>query len=151
MRQITMTVSLTLVAAVAFTAARSAADDPKKAEAKPENMLVGTWKLVSAKYDGKEIKFLEGDTTLKHVTPTQFMWATYDKDGKVAATVGGPYTLKGDKYEETPEYGIGDVIERLKGKPQSFEWKVDDNKWYHNGKLSSGLTIEEVWERVPQK
>ena len=151
MRQITLTVFFTLIAAMAFTAARSAADEPKKAEAKPENKLVGTWKLISAKYDGTEIKLPEGETTLKHVTTTQFMWATYDKDGKVSAALGGPCTLKGDKYEETPEYGIGDVIEQLKGKQQSFKWKVADNKWYHNGKLSSGLTIEEVWERVPKK
>ncbi len=41
---------------------------------------------------------------LKHVTPTQFIWAIFDKDGKVESVLGGPYTLKGDKYEETPEY-----------------------------------------------
>jgi hypothetical protein len=75
----------------------------------------------------------------------------YDKDGKVDAALGGPYTLKGDKYEETPEYGIGDVLELLKGKPQSFECKVEANKLHQNGKLSSGLTIEEVWERVEKK
>src|SRR5713101_10201562 len=51
--------------------------------------LVGTWKMGS------------GDvTTIKHVTPTQFMWATYDKDGKVTRAAGGSYTLKGDAYEE---------------------------------------------------
>ena len=151
MRQITITVLLALVAAVAFTSARSAADEAKKAEAKPENKLVGTWKLVSAKYGGQDVTFPEGSTRLKHITPAQFMWASYDKDGKVDATLGGPYTLKGDKYEETPEYGIGDVLELLKGKPQSFECKVEANKLYQNGKLSSGLTIEEVWERVEKK
>ena len=36
----------------------------------------------------------------------------------------------------------------LKGKPQSFTWKVEGNKWLHSGTLSSGATIEEVWERV---
>src|SRR5438128_3484330 len=123
MRQITMTVLL--VAAFAFMSARSAADEAKKAEAKPENKLVGTWKLVSAKYGGQDVTFPEGSTRLKHITPAQFMWASYDKDGKVDATLGGPYTLKGDKYEETPEYGIGDVLELLKGKPPSFECKVE--------------------------
>jgi hypothetical protein len=33
----------------------------------------------------------------------------------------------------------------------SFECKVEGAKWYHNGALSSGLTIEEVWERVEPK
>jgi hypothetical protein len=150
MRQITMTVLLVLVAAAAITQARSAADEPKKAEAKPENKLVGTWKLVSGKQGGQDIQLPEGLTMLKHVTPSHFMWAIYDKDGKVMSALGGPCTLKGEDYEETPEYGIGD-FEQLKGKLQSFKWKVDGNKWYHNGKLSSGLTIEEVWERIEKK
>ena len=55
------------------------------------------------------------------------------------------------KYEETPEYGISNDFKLLKGKAQSFKWKVEGNKWYHNGKLSSGTTIEEVWERVQNK
>ncbi|HZU39372.1 MAG TPA: hypothetical protein VFA18_25830, partial [Gemmataceae bacterium] len=126
-------------------------DEPKKAEAKPENKLVGTWKLVSAKYDGQEAKLPEGTTMLKHVTSTQFMWATYDKDGMVASVWGGPHTLKGDKYQETPEYGIGGAFKLLKGKAQSFKWKVESNKWYLDGKLSSGQTIEEVWDRVEKK
>jgi hypothetical protein len=29
--------------------------------------------------------------------------------------------------------------------------KVDGNKLHQNGKLNSGLTIEEVWERVEKK
>jgi hypothetical protein len=79
------------------------------------------------------------------------MWAAHDKDGKVTQALGGPCTLKGDQYQETPEYGLGDVLEQLKGKAQSFKWKVEGNKWHHDGKLSSGLTIEEVWERVEKK
>src|SRR6516162_11499594 len=91
------------------------AEEPKGA-AKAENKLVGTWKLVSAKYGGNEFKFPEGHTMLKHVTPTQFMWVTYDSEGKAYRSAGGPYTLKGDKYEETPEYGFGDDFEGIKGK-----------------------------------
>jgi hypothetical protein len=79
------------------------------------------------------------------------MWAAYGADGKVTDALGGTYTLKGDEYVETPEYGVGDVLDQLKGKPQVFKWKIEGNKWYHTGKLSSGLTIEEVWERVEKK
>ena len=64
---------------------------------------------------------------------------------------GGSYTLKGDDYVETPEYGLGDTLDQLKGKPQEFKGKVEGNKWHHTGKLSSGTTIEEVWERVEKK
>ena len=148
MRRITVTVGLALVAAVVFASARAAAREP---EAKLENKLIGTWKLVSAKYGGTEAKFPEGWTMLKHVTTTHFMWATYDGEGKVSRALGGPYSMNGTKYEELPEYGVGNVLQLLKGKPQPFDWKVEGNKWYHNGKLSSGTTIEEVWERVQNK
>jgi hypothetical protein len=137
-------IALTLAAATAQSA-------EAKADTKSENKLVGTWKLVSAKYGGEEFKFEEGLTTVKHVTPTQFMWASYDKDGKVTRAAGGDYTLKGEVYEETPKYGISEDFDEIKGKAQTFKWKVEGNKWYHNGKLSNGLTIEEVWERVEKK
>ena len=122
-----------------------------KSEIKDENKLIGTWKYVSGKYNGQENKLPDGITMLKHVTSSQFTWVVYDKDGKVSASLGGSCTLTGDKYVEIPEYGFGDAFEQLKGKSQEFTWKLDGNKWFHNGKLSSGLTIEEVWERVEKK
>jgi hypothetical protein len=141
--------SLAVLIALVLTAT-ALADEPK-GDQKSENKLVGTWKRISAKYDGMESKLPEGMTQLKHVTPQQFMWAVYDKDGKVEACLGGSYSLNKETYEEVPEYGIGEVLEQLKGKPQTFRWKVEGNKWYHDGKLSSGTTIEEVWERVERK
>ena len=151
MRQISMAVLVSLVAVAAFTTGRSTAGDSKKAEATTENKLIGTWKQVKAKFGGKEHKIPEETTQLKHITPTHFMFVDFDKDGKFIDAFGGPYTLKGGKYEETLEYGVGEVFKMLKGKPQPFECKVEGNKWYHNGTLSSGLTIEEVWERVEMK
>jgi hypothetical protein len=141
---------LALFAALAVTAAAACAADPK-GDAKSDNPLVGTWKLVSGKYGGQDFKFPEGSTHIKHITPTQFMWATYDKDGVVSRAAGGTYTLKGETYEELPEYGISSDFDLIKGKAQTFTWKVEGDKWYHNGKLSNGLTIEEVWQRVEKK
>jgi len=151
MRQISMAVLVSLVAVAAYTSGRSTADDQKKAEAMTENKLVGTWKQIKARFRGNEVKIPEGTTQLKHVTQTHFMFVDFDKDGKFIDAFGGPYTLKGEKYEETLEYGVGDVFKVLKGKPQSFECKVEGAKWYHNGTLTNGLTIEEVWERVEPK
>jgi hypothetical protein len=154
MRQISMAVLVSLAAVAAFTSftsGRSTADDQKKSEAMTENKLVGTWKQIKARFGGKEHKIPEGTTQLKHITPAHFMFVDFDKDGKFIDAFGGPYTLKGEKYEETLEYGVGDVFKVLKGKPQSFECKVEGNKWYHSGTLSNGLTIEEVWERVEKK
>lgn len=154
MRHISMVVLVSLVAVAAFTtftSGRSTADAPKKAEAKTENKLVGTWKMVKAKFGSKDFKIPEGNTQIKHITPTHYMFVDFDKDGNVFDARGGPYTLKGDRFEATPEYGLSENFNVLKGKPQSFTWKVEGNKWYHNGTLSSGLTIEEVWERVEKK
>jgi hypothetical protein len=145
MRQIGVKVFVLLLT-LAVAASRTPAAD--KEEAKTENQLLGTWKCVSAKYNGKESKRPAGSAHLKHVTPTQFMWVWYYEDGKVTGGLGGTYTLKGDEYVEMPEYGVGTILDALKGNPQVFKWKVDGNKWYHNGQLSGGTTIEEVWERV---
>jgi hypothetical protein len=153
-RQISMVVLVSLIAATAFTSftsgtsGRSTADDLKQAEARTENKLIGTWKMVKARYNGKEANI---GTEFKHITPAHFMLAAIDKDGTVRAAIGGPYTLKGEKYEEMPEYGLSEVFTSIKGKALSFECKVEGNKWYHNGTLSNGLTIEEVWERVEKK
>jgi hypothetical protein len=139
-----------LFVGLSLVATRATCDEPK-GKAESQNALVGTWKLASAKYGGEEFKTAEGTTHIKHVTPTQFMWATYDQSGNVTRAAGGSYTLDGDAYKETPEYGIGADFELIKGKVQSFKCKVDGNKWYHDGKLSNDLTIEEVWERVEKK
>jgi hypothetical protein len=138
---------LILVAGIVSLADPSAA---ARAE-EPKNQLLGTWKLVSAKYGGKDYKFPDGSTTVKHVTPTQFMWATYDADGSVTRTAGGTYTLKGDAYEETSLYGVNAGLGLKKDNVHTFRWKIDGNKWHHTGKLAAGLTIEEVWERDEKK
>lgn len=110
--------------------------------------LLGTWKQVSGRFNGKEFKPPPGTTLLKHVTSTQFMFVDYDKDGRVTDAFGGPYSLVGDRYEETPLYGVGD-LHGMKGKAQSFRWRVEGNTWHHSGTLNDGSTLEEEWARVP--
>lgn len=117
------------------------------ASAEAQNPLIGTWRQVSGKFNGKAYEPPPGMTLIKHLTPTQFMFVDHDKDGKVTDAFGGPYVVKGQSYVETPMYGIGD-FHGLKGKSQSFTWKVEGKRWYHSGTLSDGATIEEIWERV---
>src|SRR6516165_2084604 len=105
---------LAVIVALAVSAGTCRAEEPK-GEAKSGNMLVGTWKLAFAKYGGQEQNFSEWGTTLKHVTPAQFMWVTYNEDGKVTRGAGGGYVLKDDVYEQTPEYGIGSDFDLFKG------------------------------------
>ena len=117
-----------------------------------ESKLIGTWKLVSAKYGNREIDVSKLGTTLKHITPTSFVWVGYDAETKVVSrTAGGTYTLKGDQYEEIPQYGLSSDFDLIRDKPQSFKFKIEGDKWHHNGALSSGLKIEEVWERCKKE
>src|SRR5215471_17291634 len=70
--------------------------------------VVGTWRLVSAKANGKAVDIPAGTTVLKHVTPTDFVFVYYTQQGLITVAGGGHYTLKGDHYEETVEYGVGE-------------------------------------------
>src|SRR5262249_17534700 len=94
--------SCVVAVAVLIVGTRSIADEPK-GDSKADNKLVGTWKLVSAKYNGKESNLPETMTTLKHITPTQMMWLSYDNDGKVTRAAGGSYTLKEHEFTDTRE------------------------------------------------
>jgi hypothetical protein len=136
--------------ALLATATTAPADDtPKKDEGK--DRLVGTWKLASAKYGGQPFAFPEDFTTLKVVTPGRYVVVIYNKEGKVARAAGGRYTLDGDKYEETPEFSTTENFDAIKGKPQTFKCRLDGDKWHHNGTMTSGMVVEEVWERADKK
>jgi hypothetical protein len=136
---------------VVALAGRGSAADEKSQEGKLQDKIIGSWKLVSSKYGGQDFRFPEGTTMIKHVTPTQFMWVTYDKDGHVTRAAGGTYTLKGDSYEEAPEYGLSEDFEIIKGKTHKFKCQITGNTWHHDGQLNNGQTIEEVWERLERK
>jgi hypothetical protein len=134
-----------LTLGLAYGALRAAEQGGKDAT---EDRVIGTWKLVSAKYGGEESDVAKQATTLKHVTQTGFVWLSYDPETKVVSrTAGGTYTLKGDRYEETPQYGFGDDFNIIRDKPQPFTLKIEGDRWHHSGTLSNGLKIEEVWER----
>ena len=136
-----------LILAAHNSPTRLAAGEPK-GEGTTANKLVGTWKLVSAKYGGRVSTLPKEATTLKHVTPTHYMWVTFDKEGQVTRTQGGSYAFDGEVLKSIPEYGLGSEFEAIKGKQQSFKIKFEGNGWTQNGTLSTGTTLEEVWERV---
>jgi hypothetical protein len=109
---------------------------------------IGTWKLLSSKMGDQDVDLARLGVTLKHVTPTSFMWLSYDPETRVISrTAGGTYTRKGDKYEETPQYGIGDDFNGIRDKIQSFTLVIEGDRWHHVGALSNGMKIDEVWER----
>jgi hypothetical protein len=75
----------------------------------------------------------------------------YKNDTKqLTSALGGSCALHGDSYVETPQYGLGRVVDLLRDKPQKFTSRLDGNRWYLNGQLSNGEKLEEVWERVKE-
>jgi len=112
------------------------------------NSLVGTWKLVSAKYGGEDSTLTRQFTTIKHFTPTHFMWVSYGEDGNITRTAGGTYSYDGKTLEDTPMYGIGSDFNVVSKKLQTYECRVVGKKLYQKGALSNGRSLEEVWELV---
>ena len=111
--------------------------------------LIGTWKQVSMKVSGVDNPIPQTYTTYKHLTPSGFVWLSYDKiSGRIIRAAGGTYTLNGNTYIETIEYGIGSDYEIIKNSKPSFTANIDGDKWYHSGRLANGQTIDEIWERV---
>jgi hypothetical protein len=121
---------------------------PATASSSTGQELFGTWKLISAKYGGRSQNLAAMGTTLKRVTPTQFLWLSYGNDKRVNRAAGGTCTITADTYAETADYGISEDFGILKGKTHKFNWKVEGNQWHHTGQLANGLAIEEIWERV---
>jgi hypothetical protein len=125
-----------------------------KAQEKAQSLgtqIIGTWKMVSGTYGGQPGGSPE-ITTLKHITPAHFLVVSYDKANKVTRVIGGPYVVEGALYKETPRYGFGSSFEAVRDQQQTFECKVEGDKFYQKGTLSVGVELEEVWERVkPEK
>jgi hypothetical protein len=113
--------------------------------------IVGTWRLVSYRYgDRGDLRPAPASVTaLKQITPTHFEWVRYDpKTKEVRSTAGGRYTLAGNAYTETVEYGFGKAYEVIKDQEHSFTVTIEGEKLFQKGKLANGLVIEEIWERM---
>ena len=83
-----------LLAAVSYIHAKQKDEDASK--------LIGTWRLVSGKYNG-QVADLGKLVELKHVTDSEFTWLRYDKDTKkVSQAAGGSYSVKSGMYSEKP-------------------------------------------------
>jgi hypothetical protein len=54
-----------------------------------ERTVIGTWKLSSVKYGGREIELDKLGNTLKHITQTSFVWLSYAPDTGVVSRMGG--------------------------------------------------------------
>ncbi len=119
---------------------------------------IGTWRIASATYTNAKMQRESVDQSrhheLKIITPTHFMWITYEPDKanpgrKVfGGAGGGRYTLNGIKYVETLEYASWAGYE---SNITDFSLRVEGDKMYQMGAVSNQegekTIIEEEWQR----
>ncbi len=134
--------TLTLMFPLTLSAADPVPDDQLSKE------LIGTWKMISAKFGGRDSSLPKRLDVLKHVTPTHVTWMRSDpKTGNVVAMACGRWELEGNRFSDTPECGMGSDFAVVKGNTHTFICRIVGDLWYHNGMLENGLSIQEVWER----
>jgi hypothetical protein len=134
-------------AALAFTAALPGAEKPQKDAASH----LGTWRLVSTKYgDAKEFSDVSNqEPHIKMLTADRFVWVIYDSKIKlISRSMGGSYRLQGSSYTETVEFFLPQGMKVYLGKEQVFTIRVEGDRLFQSGKLSDGMNIEEIWQRV---
>ena len=68
-------------------------------------------------------------------------------DKKIRNSAGGRYTLKGENYVETIEFGF-ERMTNFFGKEQKFTVKIDGDTLHQTGVLSNGNKLDEIWVRV---
>lgn len=103
--------------------------------------IAGTWEHVSGDMsEYRQIKLLTG---------THFVWATYERDtGMLVASAGGTYEFDGHTYIERLDFGSEAFLLDLIGRDQVFAAKLEGDEWYHEGTLTSGAEVREVWRRL---
>jgi len=114
------------------------------------NPIIGTWQLDSYKYGPTSSSFTTITPDRPHIkliTGNRFLWVTYDAGTKkVLESAGGQYTLDGENYAESIDYGYS--MDEYLGTKSKFRIKVEDGMFYLSGVLSDGYKIEEIWLKV---
>ena len=138
--------------------------------AQQKSSIVGVWRMLSQKVDGKEV-FTASVTDMKYITAKHWIFISQDKAKTMAALANkskgdpvkayqdafgagaGTYKLVGNTYTETVEQFPDPAYI---GMSISFTVKVEGNRFYQSGKfpiiengkkVRDGL-LEEVYERV---
>ena len=139
----------TIVGIVVIAALAIAVDLPAQQESKKSSgSHLGTWQLASFKYGTNEsgfTDFSQSQRRIKLITETHFTWIEFDATSKkVRSTAGGAYSLSGNTYTESIDFGLG--MDTYLGQKHTFTIRVEGDKFFLSGSLADGLKIEEVWQ-----
>lgn len=122
-----------LVGAVSLAFSADAADEkkPGKAPSDLHKQMIGAWKVVS-NADGTPLEAgFEGQ--IKFIGEKNWVAVGTDPNTKkVTFTLGGTYTLEGDKYVEKIEFA-NDLAAEMVGQKVEFKVKIDGDKFTQIG------------------
>lgn len=110
--------------------------------------LAGSWRITAREnQEGVMSEMKVGPRkTIKIFSDTRFQWMAINTETKeFFGSGGGTYTLKDGKYTENLEFFSRD--NSRVGMSLSFDAKVENDKWQHSGKSSTGNKINEIWVR----
>jgi hypothetical protein len=125
---------------------------PVAAEKELREKLIGTWKIVSASFDGQSSELHRTSITLKHITPVHIIWVGYQpEDRRIFRSAGGSWTIQDGRYVETMRYGLGENFKQdTFGKSFGFDCRFEADRWIQSGKMPNGVFLEEIWQRVKE-
>lgn len=89
------------------------------------------------------------NTQIKILSRTHFVWVTYERStGMPLLLAGGTYRFDGKTYIEKVEFGSPGIPQELIGKEQVFTAMFEGDQWYHEGILTNGFHVRELWEKI---
>lgn len=144
-------VLIILIAVMAITLMTVGATSNQKEKSQSEtNPILGTWQLSLYKYGSGTSVFQEANPNeghIKLITDTYFTWVAFNKATQIIySSAGGTYTLNGDNYTESIEFGLG--MDNYLQKKATYTFKIEGDNLFITGNLAENLMIEEVWKRI---
>src|SRR5689334_2808757 len=102
--------TLIIVIVVCALAASVALPEEQEGKKTPGTHL-GTWQLTSYKYGTNQTSFTDfpaNQRRIKLITESHFTWVEFDATTKkVKGAAGGTYSLSGNAYTESMDFGLG--------------------------------------------
>ena len=109
--------------------------------------LTGCWRITARMQNGKMEPYKQSPRkTIKILSGTHFQWVALNTETKqFFGTGGGTYTFEDGKYTEHIQFFSRDSA-RV-GASLTFNAKVVDGVWHHEGKSSKGEPVQEQWSK----
>ncbi len=113
-----------------------------------DQKLEGKWLMAGrVKPEGEQRRDLtRSRKTMKILLNGYFQWIAFDTANmSFKGTGGGTYTAEKGAYVETIDYFSRDP--KKVGMVLPFEYRLNENDWYHKGFSSKGAPMHEIWHK----